>query len=872
MAHISRRSFLKGAGVFYVSRWLPSLDFLSDPNALQTLYAAQPERKRVYIAPDDHTDYFWAGDEQDYEQAFLEMLDYYLDYIDETANEPSEFQMRWNCDGSFWLWTYEKRKPEADFLRLIDHIRTGHIQSPLNALVVCLGGAPAEAVLRGMYYAGQLERRYSLRFPVAIAMENQTLPYGLGALWAGSGALYSWKGICGCDSYINARDREHEIYWMENPDGSRILMKWNSMVSDYGNIGMGGYAEARLPEEAIDFVETDEEFLRRYPYSVVGIFGKGWDELKTFTNEFVPAAQNKTNDQRLVIVSNQIDFFEDFQATYGDSLPAVACTFGNEWDLYCAALAEVSASVKRSTERLRTAEALAAFVAMRDPTLLDPHIEERDNAWMSLGLYWEHNFGLVGRFDEYGEARIAWQRRLAQDVGDYVEMIYAEAAAALGSMIPAGGSTTRFCVFNPLSWTRTDYADIAYDSDASDDTPVHVVEIGSDLQVPAQRVTVGEQRFVRILAADVPPLGYRVYEVREGEGSVMADAAAVTDNVIENDFYRLTVAENGAITSLIDKQRGDREFIQEIGGRTANDLGAGTGTIEVESTGPVSTTLRIETDGPLFHTTWITLYPFNRIDIRNEISENFDETMTWAYSFALTTPDVWYEEVGAIIRAKLVDDGGHYAATNARYDWQTLNHFADVSGEEGVGVTLSNADCYFMKVGASTVEALDTATPQISPLAGGHVGGDGGIPSQGGDRFFLQRFALQTHDAFNPVNAMRMALEHQNPLAAVAITGEAAALPETVYSLLELSDPSVVLWAFKPSDDAPERITTRFWNVTAQQQKTTLRLTDAALIEAIQTTHVETPIEPLALDQGALNLSFEPHQLKTVIISKAPNA
>jgi alpha-mannosidase len=120
--------------------------------------------------------------------AFLEMLDYYLGLADSTAGEAPEYQSRWNCDGSFWIWTYERNKPAADFERLIARIKDGHITAPLNALVVCLGGAPAEAILRGFYYAGQIERRYGLRFRMAIAMENQTLPYGLGALWAGSGA------------------------------------------------------------------------------------------------------------------------------------------------------------------------------------------------------------------------------------------------------------------------------------------------------------------------------------------------------------------------------------------------------------------------------------------------------------------------------------------------------------------------------------------------------------------------------------------------------------------------------------------------------------------------------------------------------------
>ena len=149
-----------------------------------------------------------------YRAAFLEQLDYYLALADSTSNSPPAFQSRWNCDGSFWLWEYERNKPAADFERLIARIKSGHISAPLTALVSCYGGAPAEAVLRGMYYAGRLERRYGLRFRMAVAMENQTLPCGLASLWAGAGARYSWRGVCACASRVPASgDREHDIYW-----------------------------------------------------------------------------------------------------------------------------------------------------------------------------------------------------------------------------------------------------------------------------------------------------------------------------------------------------------------------------------------------------------------------------------------------------------------------------------------------------------------------------------------------------------------------------------------------------------------------------------------------------------------------------------
>ncbi len=861
MTHISRRSFLKMSATLPISVLLP--DSTNSADLLQTI------RKRIYIAPDDHTDYFWSGGEEEYRQAFLTMLDYYLNLADATANEPPEHQYRWNCDGSFWMWTYEKNKSAADFERLISRIRDGHITVPLNALCVCLGGAPAEAVLRGMYYPGQIERRYNLRFPLALAMENQTLSYGLVALWAGAGAKYSWKGVCGCDTLVkDLNDREHEIYWAVGPDGSKVLMKWNSMPENPRHIG--GYAEAADPDQIVEYVDSNAGFHTRYPYDVIGVFGEGGDNLQTLDDRFRPVADQKTNASRQVIISNQSDFFTDFEQNYGGRLPSVACSFGNEWDLYCAAMAEVSASVKRSVEQLRSAEALATLVSLHSPTFMKSRTAARDQAWMDLGLFWEHNWAVADVFDKFGESRINWQRRLAGEIKNYVDELQAAAQSALADMIPNPGSTLRFFAFNALSWPRTDIADLPFPGSE----PVHVVDLSNGSEVPSQIVTLEGQPYLRILATDVPPVGYKVFEVRPGPGQAFPGVLNVENNVIENSFYRVRVAERGAIESLIDKTRDNREFVKEVGQRTINDLGPGTGTLSAENVGPVSATLLATSSGPLDHTTRITLVrDVNRIDISNNIRASFNETLTWAFGFELDAPDVWHEEVGAIVRARLLADQGHYAPRNARYDWLTLNHFADMTGSNAVGITLSNADCYFMRLGNSTATQLDVSTPQISPLAGGRVGGDGhaGIPNQGGDTNFLQRFALRTHGAYDPVEAMRFSLEHQNPLVTGVVKGSNSYYPENAFSLLSISNTEVLLWALKPADDGIEQgIIARVWNCSPNPADFSLQLTPGPIRSAKHVSHIETPIGDAHITNGVLTDSLASYQMKTFSLMGAP--
>ncbi|CAB5090497.1 Alpha-mannosidase (EC [Olavius algarvensis associated proteobacterium Delta 3] len=865
-SRLTRRDFMKHVGVLTGGMTLSPFLFHHLIGHGAGVVYAQEDPKRIYIAPDDHTDYFWKADEAGYRDAFLEMIDYYLDLADATAGEPPDFQSRWNCDGSYWFWEYEKNRTGPELDRLIDRVRDGHISFPLNALVVCLGGAPAEAVLRGMYYAGSLERRYNLKVPMAISTENQVLPYGLASLWAGAGAKYSWKGICHCDTLVpNARDREHDIYWMEGPDGSRILMKWNSMLGN--NQSMGGYAEARDPFTVVDYVDSSSAFIARYPYRVIGAFGKGWDDLKTLTDEFVQAAKTKTDASRRVIVSNEQDFFEDFETTYGSTLPSQSVTFGNEWDLYCAALAEVSARAKRSVEKLRGAEALAAIEVLHNPAFMDTRKQQRDLAWINLGLFWEHNFGMVSPPTRSAgiQKRIDWQRRITGEIEDYVNTIETDAVAAIGSRIPNSGSNVRFYAFNALSWSRTDVAEIPF----TDPEPVHVIDLDTGLETPSQIVTVSGERRLRILAQDVPAVGYKVFEVRPGAGTGFSDAATVTGNVIENAIYRITVADRGAITGLIDKTMGDKEFYHAVNGRAMNDLQVVTGSgVTVENAGPVSVTLVAGTGLFPSRESRITLIRNSRrIEIQNEITQNFDGNYTWSFGFNLGSPVIRHEEVGAIILAKIQTDGGHYSprASNSRYDWQTLNHFADISdGVFDIGMTLSNWDCYFMKVGESSVGTLDTATPQISVLAGGRVAnGSKGLPDQGGDDYFLQRFALRSHNGYDAVAAMRFSLEHQNRIVTGLVQG-GDTLPEKTFSFLTISDPNVLLWALKPADDGPEDgLVARIWNLADSPVNFSMGFGPYPITSARQLTHVETPIGDATVTDGVLDTLVAQHQMQT---------
>ena len=179
--------------------------------------------------------------------------------------------------------------------------------------------------------------------------------------------------------------------------------------------------------------------------------------LKDAQHSFPVVAKSKSKGLRRVIVSNQHDYFDDMKQTHGRELPDLSVAFGNEWDLYSASLAEVSAAVKRATEKLRAAEAMSTVIAKQRSDFADDLLSQRDQAWIAYGLYWEHDWTADGPISR--DRRAAWQRKIARQITTYVDTLHQRCHDVLSELIHSAGDN-RFFVFNPLGWNRTDVVDL----------------------------------------------------------------------------------------------------------------------------------------------------------------------------------------------------------------------------------------------------------------------------------------------------------------------------------------------------------------------------------------------------------------------------
>jgi alpha-mannosidase len=838
-----------------------------------TFQTFSQEKKRLYLGNDTHTDWMYNGDYDKWKQYIFDMTDFYLGLGEGTIKEKPEARSKWNYDSSIWLYMLEKHKSPEYFNRVLAQLKNNQASVPYNFILPAYGATPAEAVIRGMYYSGYLERKYGLDIDIAVAQENATIPLGLSSIWAGSGVKYSWKGVCNCATYTNLKKekRNHEIYYYTGLDDSKVLMKWYS--NGGWNAELGGYAEILEPTIAVIQMDTLCDS-KRYPYRIAGAFGKGWDNIVNYSYDLQWGIGHRTRPGTQVILSNQMDFFQDFEKTYGSELPKETLAFGNEWDILCTSLSEVAAGVKRSIEKLRTAEALASVVVTQEPDAFKPLEELKQRAYFALGTYWIHSWTADGPIKRHDVA--TWARGEQKALQRYVDTLYQVASKKLANKIIKTGDLEQFYVFNAMNWERADYVNLEYDGDKK----IYVLNSEEKI-VPHQFYTENGKKYLQILAQKIPSVGYKKfsiistknksnYFVEEHNINEVAVLKKLQNGIFENKFYKLNITKSGVITSLFDKKL-KHEFVKNIDGKFMNDLGGTVdigSPIEIENQGIISTTIVCKSNTGMKHETRITLFnDLPRIEIQNKILQNFGDPQFFSHSFNIENPEIWHEEVGAVIKAKYASEGGHYADKLGRYDYQTLNHFVDVSNEK-LGVTISNTDAYFMKIGNSTPEKLDSKSSQINVLIGGQVDKELklGIPMQDGDSLFVQSYAIQTHAGkFDQTNAIKMAMEHQTPLVSEKIMG-GKEFPTNQFSLIQTEDRNAILWALKPSEESTTNkgIVARFWNFGNDINLNINLLSPLEKVEEV--THVETRIGNVPNVGNSFKSTFRKNQMKSFLI------
>ncbi|PWB78379.1 MAG: hypothetical protein C3F15_01915 [Holophagae bacterium] len=813
----------------------------------------------VYLMNSNHTDYNWNAPAAEYEATMLADLDYYLLQIAATAGNPPEEQSRYVPDCWWWLHLYHENRSPAQFQQLLDAIRSGHITIPLNPFVTLYGALPTEAAIRAGYYPGRIAREFGLGFPLAEYRENATMPWGLASIWGGSDVRFSWKGICNCVQSAPLRN-DDELFWWQGPDGKELLVKWYNLIGD--NRDWGGYSEARL--NLNDPARIDLNITRtqtRMPgIPVTGLFDAGWDDVGYQTTAFVDSARayNDLGTGNTAIVSNGVDFFEALLSSgAADGLATLRGGWGSDWDMWPASLAERTSRARRAFERMRTAEALAVWAQRHDPDFWPPVRAGLEQGLFSAWKYFEHGWSVAGSgpsLQQMQDDKEEWASDVVNAVDDAVE-----AADAAVSTLFSTPSEDRLAVFNPLGFTRTDVAEV----EVADPGPYIVTDVVTGLEVPAQVVERGGARFLQLIARNVPSLGYKVFAYEPGTPGSFPPAATVTPGTrtIESGLYRVRLGDRGQIAEAVHKA--PAPDVQLAGASGLDDFGAGSiQSVAAENVGPVSATLRVGLADPS-RTVRVTLYAeVDRIDIENTITQNVSGFRTYSFHANLPGAQIRFEEVGAIARPGLVTQGGDFLP-GTRASRMTLNHFV-AFGRPDYHLVLSNWDAYAMKLNDSTDSSFDLTGDTVHVVVM-EQGPGAGTPDQGGDSFFLNRFALRgVADGFDAADAMRTALAHQNPLHVIALPrNQEGPLSAPSAGLLTVDAGNVVVTAFKPAEDLWQGYVVRLWELGGAPTVVEIDGSDMGILKAWRSSLIETDTGGAPTTGGVVQATVDASEIQT---------
>jgi alpha-mannosidase len=880
----------------------------SNSTALQLV----PQKKwKLFLCPHEHMDVGY----HNYRSNTAETINRSIDEIIRTMESHPDY--KYNIDHAFALEDYWEHRGEGWRERCLKVLREGRLTLPLLFASINSGLASQEELHRQAYFSAAFSRQYNLS---SLTYANQTdVPahsWALPSVLHSMGVKYlvigsnSWRGPVIEHSQLN----EKSPFWWEGPDGGKVLT-WYSRV--YGQFQWLFAQHGSVPAG----VNSLPIFLQAYgspayAADAVMLYGTQGD-MSPFAVDQVgfPDQWNKEFAYPKILVSTIPEFFQYMERNFASSFATLRGDGGAWWEEMAAADALTTGAYRKAKERVLAAEAAVSLGAIVSQDFRAP-LQQDLEIWNNLLWYTEHSWGRSKAWRspesdltkelQRGKQSHVWRADLETH-----DMLH-RGLSQLTDKIYARGETV--VVFNSFSWARGGLVEVELGRgqgliDSKDRQPVTLELVRRDPDESYDRL--------RFWVDEVPPLGYRCYEVTPSGSAVPATDLPVS-NVLENEFYKVTVdPARGGIASILDKQLGQElvdasspyafdqyvyagyahegaSLIQQRTRFNSTLLQYGTAlpraelAVSVAERGKVVGVRRLPWGRILVlrssavHTpnieTEIRLFDkVKRIELVNTIEKEIvqaPEGVYIAFPFAARQPVVRYEIQNAWI------DPMHDQLPGANKEWFAGQHWASVTSPEfSVGLGLDEAPLL-------TIGDINRGRwPKTMELHNGTVfsyimdnyDGDDEQPFQGG--VFTFHYAISSAAQFDPASLARFGRELATPLEIDEISSadryfnrvaqygsppEPLHLPEAGFIKINTND--IVLSTWKAAEDDIGYIL-RFYNTTDRSVTARVGFPHLRFENVYCTNAVEVNQEPLVPREGEITLALKPHEIYSLRIT-----
>jgi alpha-mannosidase len=428
-------------------------------------------------------------------------------------------------------------------------------------------------------------------------------------------------------------------------------------------------------------------------------------------------------------------------------------------------------------------------------------------------------------------------------------------------------------IFNPLNIAREEVVEASIEFPGGMPSTLHVIG-PAGRETPAQ-ISNGKVLFV----ARVPSVGYAVYDVQPGAAAGLISALQVSENSLENQYYRVKLNQDGDVSSIFDKSINrelfagpsrlaisydnpeqwpawNMDWVQEQAAPKA--YVGGPAQVRVVESGPVRVAVEVsrETAGSRFVQT-IRLSAGDagkRVEFENAIDWNTRESnLKVTFPLAASNRTATYNwDIGTIDRPTAEPKKFEVPS----HQWIDLT---DMSGAFGATI-LTDCKNGSDKPSDNTIRLTLIRTP----------GTHGGYADQGtqdiGHHEFIYGIAGHAGD-WRQAGSDWLGQRLNDPLIAFQTSRHGGALGRE-FSLLKLSSPRIRLLALKKAEQGDE-IIVRPVELDGKPQPDIKVAFAAPITSAREVNGQELPVGAAKISDGALVTSFTAYQPRTFAVRLA---
>ncbi len=508
-----------------------------------------------------------------------------------------------------------------------------------------------------------------------------------------------------------------------------------------------------------------------------------------------------------------------------------------------------SVSLKKDIERLQSVPEIKRMLRLVEARLEDLEKIETTRAVLSGSSYPKESLDESWRELVFHERRpvadgtanaevLTESRKSLEDSHAKIQEECIAALAELAGEVDTRGAGQSILVFNPLSWVRSGVVEVASPAGSG---PVSIRNHYGEV-VPSQSMEGGSQ--FCFLAQNVPPLGYRLFDLVAGESAKSPSTDLEAGGLsVKSRHYRFSInGKTGDIESL--SIPGNDTNLLSPKGRVYMEPEGASGDlpqakVEMVERGPVRIRFRVERSGPSWNIVQdiIAAADSPAIEFQTAIRQESSDLFRMGLETPLFAPAFVHGEAGSSQEKKTVT-GLQLNGPIGANGWSALTW----GGETG-GLSLVQEGRAGIYYGPHELSAV--FRPGKSPYRFGSA---------------LYPFT----GAWQEANLKRYSEVLAHPFLAVQ-TGEHAGRLPKMHSLIQVVPENVMLGSVRWDPDH-RGVLLRLWETADRASRTEITV-GSTILAAEEITLLEEGSIPLEYGNRAVTIPMGASQVKTVRVS-----